>query len=301
MYMLQAREIVRRCVAGYDITIATAKSMPITIPDRLSIKADDTIVLTTDYVRGLKDDIRFLKDIKHLRQVDEKKSIGNSKQQSANCTASRRAARRQLKRITKEQSAAEAERIAAAQAEMKEAGKIAMTPHNDTPTKSLFACVHYLIAHFALELPQAACALSGAQLLPADPDKAQRYLQDKHHARHPIRVACGHWFHLRPLHQHLSTPPFCKPCPHCGQRLYHPRWPSDDKKLEKAWAAKQAKSRELGDVTDMLELGDEFAVSSAEQGLEDEDDGLHDSDSEDWSAPVHHARAGAAAGAGSQR
>ncbi len=301
MYMLQAREIIRRCVAGYDISTATAKSMPITIPDRLSIKPADAIVLTTDFVRSLKDDIRFLKDVKHLREVDDKRSSGNAKQ-FANSSAMRRAARRQLKRITREESEAEAARVAAAEAELREAGKMAMTPHNETPTKSLFASVHYLIAHFALELPEATCALSGCRLLPPDPCKAQRYLDDKQHARHPVRVACGHWFHLRPLHHHLSCPPFCKPCPHCGQRLYHPRWPSDDKKLEKAWAAKQAKQRELGDVTDMLELGDEFAVHDAAAALEAEDDGMHDSDSEEWTveaAAASPAAAAAAAASGS--
>ena len=298
MYMLQAREIIRRCVAGYDITTATAKSMPITIPDRLSIKADDAIVLTTDFVRSLKDDIRFLKDVKHLRQVDDKRTSGNAKQ-FANSAAIRRAARRQLKRISKEESAAEAQRIATAEAELREAGRIAITPHNDTPTKSLFASMHYLIAHFALDLPHSVCALSGCRLLPASPDKALRYIEDKQHARRPVRVACGHWFHLRPLHHHLSTPPFCKPCPHCGQRLYHPRWPSDDKKLEKAWAAKQAKARELGDVTDMLELGAEFAVVDAQDALQEEEDGMHDSESEDWGAPEPAAGHAAAASAAS--
>jgi hypothetical protein len=57
-------------------------------------------------------------------------------------------------------------------------------------------------------------------------------------------------------------------------------------KLERAWAAKQAKQRELGDVTDMLELGEEFAVVGAAEELEKEEDGFHDSDSEEWSRPT---------------
>lgn len=51
-----------------------------------------------------------------------------------------------------------------------------------------------------------------------------------------------------------------KICPHvgCGKRLYHRKWTSDLKKLEKRWAAKERGQRELSETADFLDLGDDF-------------------------------------------
>ena len=42
--------------------------------------------------------------------------------------------------------------------------------------------------------------------------------------------------------------------------MYHPRWPADVSKLEKAWAMEQAKERELDDVASFMDVGAEFSV-----------------------------------------
>lgn len=47
-------------------------------------------------------------------------------------------------------------------------------------------------------------------------------------------------------------------CPLCEHRVYHPDWPQTRKQLEKAWANRQAKSREIGEVRDFFEVDAKF-------------------------------------------
>jgi hypothetical protein len=47
----------------------------------------------------------------------------------------------------------------------------------------------------------------------------------------------------------MTEPPFGAACPFDGRRVYHPDWPSDMKELERAWAAKEARKREIEDAT----------------------------------------------------
>lgn len=295
-YLAQAREVVRRCVAGYAPEVALAKALPVTLPAHLSYKKEDSLVLTSDFVRDLKGDVRFLKQAKELRAVDAERKQGNAKEH-ANTAKVRREARRKLKRLAASEAAAEDARIAAHRAEVEAAAQAALTPHNETPTKSLYWVVKYLLLDFARALPVMRCKLSGQRLLPADPAKAAAYLEDKSHARHPVRLACGHWFRLRPLHAHMISPPFAHACPWCGERMYHPRWPAEAKKLEKAWGARLAKERELSEVSDMLDLGAEFGVQG--QGAEAPADGLHDSDEEEDTSDLPPEEVDAAAAAAS--
>ena len=46
----------------------------------------------------------------------------------------------------------------------------------------------------------------------------------------------------------MTEPPFGAKCNTCGERVYHPDWPDNIQALERAWAAKQAKLREIDDV-----------------------------------------------------
>ncbi|CAE7535378.1 unnamed protein product [Symbiodinium sp. KB8] len=277
-YLAQAREVVRRCVAGYAPEVALAKALPVSLPAHLSYKKEDSLVLTSDFA-------------KELRAVDAERKQGNAKEH-ANTAKVRREARRKLKRLAASEAAAEDARIAAHRAEVEAAAQAALTPHNETPTKSLYWVVKYLLLDFARALPVMRCKLSGQRLLPADPAKAAAYLEDKSHARHPVRLACGHWFRLRPLHAHMISPPFAHACPWCGERMYHPRWPAEAKKLEKAWGARLAKERELSEVSDMLDLGAEFGVQGQE--AEAPADGLHDSDEEEDTSDLPPEEGGAA-------
>ena len=55
--------------------------------------------------------------------------------------------------------------------------------------------------------------LSEKPLLPDDPEKAKKYVEDANHSKHPVRMACGHWFLLKPMDEHIRSPPFVHYCP----------------------------------------------------------------------------------------
>lgn len=65
----------------------------------------------------------------------------------------------------------------------------------------------------------------------------------------PYRTYCGCWYHKSCLNTLLTEPPFGIECPNFnyGRRVFHPEWPGDVKQLEREWAAKQARMREVED------------------------------------------------------
>jgi len=63
------------------------------------------------------------------------------------------------------------------------------------------------------------------------------------------------------LSEFLQTPPFGKVCPRArcnGAVVQHPDFSSDVKQLEKKWAMKKAKEREIAEVSDLFGLSAEF-------------------------------------------
>lgn len=57
---------------------------------------------------------------------------------------------------------------------------------------------------------------------------------------------------------------YAKPqdCPRCKHRVYHPDWPQDVKQLEKAWANRQAKRREVSEVRDFFTVDKQFQAGA---------------------------------------
>lgn len=51
-------------------------------------------------------------------------------------------------------------------------------------------------------------------------------------------------------------------CPRCKHRVYHPDWPQDVKQLEKAWANRQAKRREVSEVRDFFTVDKKFQAGA---------------------------------------
>lgn len=51
-------------------------------------------------------------------------------------------------------------------------------------------------------------------------------------------------------------------CPRCKHRVYHPDWPQDVKQLEKAWANRQAKRREVSEVRDFFTVDEKFQAGA---------------------------------------
>ncbi|CAN0168225.1 unnamed protein product, partial [Hapterophycus canaliculatus] len=119
--------------------------------------------------------------------------------------------------------------------------------------------VDFLVNVFGWQLPQETCVSCGKRVMPEDP--RHPCLRDAAHKDRPTRQArsqllthspvfCGHWFHYDCLRVWMTEPPFAKNCPRCKHRVYHPDWPQEPKQLEKAWANRQAKRREVGEVRD---------------------------------------------------
>ena len=67
-----------------------------------------------------------------------------------------------------------------------------------------------------------------------------------------LKVYCGHHYHYACADRYLSQPPFGKTCHTCGALIEHHALTTDVKVLEARWAAKQAKKRELDEITDFL-------------------------------------------------
>lgn len=296
-YITQAQEIIRRCGYGFTPEQALASSNPIKPPKAAKATDSDYVDLSSGGLRDLKQDVRFLKKTKELRAIDQTRQVGNAKQ-FANASAERKQARRTLRKLATSAAASESERIAAKDAEKQSealaAGGIgsavamasaaagaaaspALSLTGQEPTPCAGLIFNFLARDFLCVVSQLRCAISGKRILPADPARAARYCAAPKHARHPVRVMCGHWYLLRPLQHVVTAPPFIVPCPRCGQRLYTPRFAWDVKVLAERHSSKMARQREVEEVGDFLELGAEFTTTDDTMVLPTED-GLDDSD-----------------------
>ena len=88
-------------------------------------------------------------------------------------------------------------------------------------------------------------------------ETCQRCQETIINSKDPERVVCGHWFHMKCLEEYMRTPPFEKYCLACNERVFHPKFPTDPKALErlaKAWSMDQARRREIADVVDFLDM-----------------------------------------------
>jgi hypothetical protein len=80
-------------------------------------------------------------------------------------------------------------------------------------------------------------------------DKKQHHPKSTKKKMKPMKTYCGCWYHKPCLNTLLTEPPFGIECPTdgCGRRVFHPDWPGDIKQLEREWAAREAKKREIED------------------------------------------------------
>eukprot|EP01138_Halocafeteria_seosinensis_P004516 gb/GECG01004620.1/.p1 GENE.gb/GECG01004620.1/~~gb/GECG01004620.1/.p1 ORF type:complete len:494 (+),score=98.00 gb/GECG01004620.1/:1-1482(+) len=262
-YTLQLENILKRCEAGYSAEVALSKGSLHQAPAKVKTKAEDVVHVTSEHMRDLKKDVKFLYETTQLKKfaTEKKQSSGG---EYAHGAKERKHVRRQLKKLTKEEEAAEEARLKRIEEELvAEARALAVRPTN-TATRSLALSVRFLADDFVFYLPKAICKISDQQLLPEDPKKAKKYADDLNHSKHPVRMACGHWFLLKPMDEHIRSPPFIHYCPHCAERLCHSRWETNVKRLEKAWTKEQEKHREVNEVSSFLELSEEFAQKQTE-------------------------------------
>lgn len=106
-----------------------------------------------------------------------------------------------------------------------------------------------------------------------------------HHVSHTT-LCSSHWWHHNCLNKVLTKPPFgLQGCPKCGLRIWHHEWERDIKRLERRWAAKQARDRELNEVADSFGgLGEEFIVRRKKKNSDDEGDSSEEEDPDDVDA-----------------
>jgi len=273
---IQARDLIRRMQDGMPRTEAFRLSNPMKIPRHLEQsfldahaarnKTDVRVRLTNDTLRNLKTDITTLSRVRDLRHVDAAVSTHNARIK-ANDARQRKDARRAVRKITDAEVARDAACDAKEKAwQMEEAKRTAgydVSEHDGSnPHPCLLAAVTFL-RDMVQRLPREVCPVCRGVTLPEGPEnlkgmyvgggkegteeerRARRVLR----AARPMRTHCGCWYHHRCLNTFMTEPPFGEACltAGCGRRVYHPDWPDDGNQLERTWARKMARKREMED------------------------------------------------------
>ncbi|KAL7552359.1 hypothetical protein ACHAWF_015656 [Thalassiosira exigua] len=278
MLTSQAEEIVRRMQEGLSSERALQMSNPIKVPKNFHLNTEEFKEgmkgrITNETIQNIKHDTEALKRVSDLRKSEAsavRASGDNGYVDMKALAKERKDARRTIQKLT------EAERAADLKAEEKErewqleekkrlAGYYDMynVPTGGTidPQPCLLVLVTFLIEK-ARGLVSQKCPCCKERVLPANPrDLGDMYGgssgcsgKDKQAVKarkklRPMRTYCGCWYHKSCLNTFLTEPPFGLECPteNCGRRVFHPDWPGDISHLEREWAAKQARLREIED------------------------------------------------------
>lgn len=255
IFQYQAEEICRRCVSGFSPQQALFGSkldMP-TSSSRPNSKSSfvPSVQLTNSGIKNLKHDVTVLKQISDLRVASTAKN--NSKVSYSN-TAVKRDARKDLRKLAKSEAENDEEQVKELkEQQQKEMESLMGTKANDVAQPSLIPVVRFLVEDFVCRMPLELCQACQKPVLPEDPNELNSTTASAL-AKKPMRTFCGHWLHFSCLDEWLTTPPFIRQCPVCTKRIWHPDWTADVKTLEHAWMAKEARQREVSDVSDFLGL-----------------------------------------------
>ena len=273
MLTSQAQEIVRRMQEGLSSDRALTMSNPIKVPKNFHANTDEYKErkgISNETIANIKHDVDTLKVVSDVRNKEAASSVrgagGQGYVDMKKLAKERKEARRTIQKIS------EAERAADLKAEEKEkewrleeqkrlAGYYdvydSIQPGGTiNPQPSLYVLVQFLVERIK-GLVMQKCPCCKERVLPENPDElSQMYVSstDKQSKAtmkkmKPMRTYCGCWYHMHCLNTLLTDPPFgieC-PAPNCGRRVFHPDWPGDIKQLEREWAAKQARMREIED------------------------------------------------------
>lgn len=253
MFKGQVDELVRKFEAGFTAEQAFATSTgPIKLPTKASGEVKTKV--TTESLKNLKHDVSVLKQISDLRAAS---TAHDSKRYFTQANADRREARKDLRRLAKAETEAEKEQQRQLlEEEQKEMQSLLRATVSDTAQPSLFHCAKYLVEQYTHKLPLEKCQACKESLLAADPESESN--KNSRSEKRAMRTFCGHWLHYNCLNNWLTTPPFVRNCEICTRRIWHPDWPEDYKQLEKAWQSKEARKREVSDVSDFMGMGSDF-------------------------------------------
>lgn len=126
------------------------------------------------------------------------------------------------------------------------------------PIPSLLPLVSMLRSKL-MQLPSTHCPGCQTVVLPNKPsqlatiyDTKSKKQQQQQQQQRPMYSCCGCWFHYKCLNTLIVEPPFGLKCPTCGKRAHHSDWSADTKELERAYAERQARQREMDDVAMMF-------------------------------------------------
>lgn len=269
----QAQELVRRMQDGMVAEDAVKISNPIRAPKNFKEDSKEApkVRLTQQTLKGLKKDTEMLSRVRDLREVDAATVQGNAKVKS-HTGKERKDARRTISKLThteiekdKAQEATDKQWQLDEQARM--AGYNFSEHDGSNPQPSLLALVTFLV-HKITMLPQQRCPVCSERTLPVEPKELKALYAGSSDAktekekkarraskqRRPIRTYCGCWYHYKCLNKFMTEPPFGAVCltEGCGRRVFHPDWPSDMKQLERAWANRKAREREIEDAAMFL-------------------------------------------------
>jgi hypothetical protein len=130
--------------------------------------------------------------------------------------AERREARKDLRRLAKAESAADAElEKKLKEEEQSQMIQLMRAKISDVAQPSLLIVAKFLVNDYAVRLPREPCQACQKPVLPENPEDDS--LKNPRSSRRPMRVYCGHWLHHRCLDQWLTTPPFVRQCPVCDR------------------------------------------------------------------------------------
>lgn len=246
MFKAQAEEVARRCEAGISPDDA-AKTQGVKLPPNGKLEKKGPS-LTAGTLKNLKHDVNILKQMTDLRVAT---TFGEKNAYFTETNAKRKEARKELRRLAKaenDKDMEEEQKIRdAEQAEMKALLKAQMS---DVSQPSLLPVTKYLVENYVMCLPVEPCQNCKKPILSSNPDDAS--MKDPKSEKRPMRTFCGHWLHWNCLDEWLTSPPFIRQCSVCDRRIWHPDWPEDHRLLEKAWAKKEEKRREVSDVASLL-------------------------------------------------
>lgn len=268
MMSMQAQDLVRKMQDGMSYDDAFNASNPIREPKdfRKQAAKDVTVRLTQEKLKSLKQDVETLKVVGNLRHVDADSVSWNAKMK-AHGAKERKDARRNIKKITeseiaKDMAAEEKDKRWQIDEKACLAGYDISAFDGSNPQPSLKALVRFLIDRI-WRLPEDQCPVCSTLVLPANPDElltlykssksdceSERAKKDRKRAKQkrPIRPICGCWYHYNCLDKFMREPPFGASCLSCKTRVYHPDWSDNMQTLEREWANKQARLREIEDV-----------------------------------------------------
>ncbi len=276
MMMTQAQDIVRRMQEGLSSEKAMNLSNPVKVPKNFNLNIDEykekyKARLTKDTISNIKHDTEALKKVSDLRNKEAssvRASGDNGYVDHKALHKDRKDARRAIKKLTDEEKAADL-KLEEKELEWQLEEKKRLAGYYDvynvptggtiSPQPSLYVLISFLVQKVH-GLVAETCPCCNKRVLPVRPgdleyiyntsgsSKSDKRAKEMRKMK-PYRTYCGCWYHKSCLNTLLTEPPFGIECPNanCGRRVFHPDWPGDIKQLEREWAAKQARQREIED------------------------------------------------------